>query len=126
MNVQFLNELQVAELDDENWQLLTPFCGDAGGHIITVPAGFKTDFASVPRIGAIYAVLGNRAHRAAVLHDWLYSVGGSETDREYADLVLRYGCEADGMDQLQAFNMWLGVRAGGRSHWTYTDGRAAV
>lgn len=39
---------------------------------IEVPAGFNTDFASVPRIPLIYSAFGNKAHREAVVHDYLY------------------------------------------------------
>ena len=42
--------------------------------LIEVPAGFNTDFASVPRLPLIYAVWGDRAHREAVLHDYLYRI----------------------------------------------------
>lgn len=43
-----------------------------GGRIVTVPAGYKTDFASVPPIlwGFIPSI--GRHNHAAVLHDWLY------------------------------------------------------
>jgi hypothetical protein len=98
VKVEWLTELEVADIDDVNWQLIAPFQASIDGELLTVPAGFKTDFASVPRIGVIYAALGNKAHRAAVLHDWLYTVGGTESDRAYADNVLRAGCIADGMD----------------------------
>lgn len=37
-------------------------------------ACFETDFASVPRVPFIYESWGNRAHREAVLHDYLYRV----------------------------------------------------
>jgi len=36
------------------------------------PGFFETDFASVPRVPFIYESWGNRAHREAVLHDYLY------------------------------------------------------
>jgi len=39
---------------------------------IIVPRGFETDFASVPRIPFIYAAWGDKAHREAVIHDYLY------------------------------------------------------
>ena len=40
--------------------------------LIIVPAGFNTDFASVPRLPVIYSLWGDRAHREAVLHDYLF------------------------------------------------------
>jgi hypothetical protein len=39
---------------------------------IVVPAGFETDLASVPRLIVIYELWGNRCHREAVIHDYLY------------------------------------------------------
>lgn len=39
---------------------------------IKVPAGFETDLASVPRVPIIYALWGARAHREAVIHDFLF------------------------------------------------------
>jgi hypothetical protein len=36
------------------------------------PSFFETDFASVPRVPFAYSLWGDRAHREAVLHDYLY------------------------------------------------------
>lgn len=67
-------ELHGGLLDDDTiWQLDQDliFQSDILG-IIVVPAGFQTDFASVPRIPIAYALYGNRAHRESVIHDLLY------------------------------------------------------
>lgn len=37
-----------------------------------MPAGFVTDFASVPRVPVVYTAFGDRAHRESVVHDYLY------------------------------------------------------
>ncbi len=58
-------------------------------HVIVVPTGFVTDFASVPR--AFWAVLppfGNH-QLAAIVHDFLYWDQGCT--REQADALLRVG-----------------------------------
>jgi hypothetical protein len=58
---------------------------------VEVPAGFVTDFASVPRL--FWSVLrpdGEYAY-AAVLHDYLYWMQTGK--REEADLVLKYAME---------------------------------
>jgi hypothetical protein len=70
-------------------ELLTAFTyevGDLGsGDLVTVPAGYVTDFASVPRLlWAIEPPLGD-AGKAAVLHDWLYETG--ERSRAEADAI---------------------------------------
>jgi hypothetical protein len=50
-------------------------------HNVTFPKGFKTDWASVPRIvWAVYPPEG-RYSAAAVLHDRLYTMGEIERDR---------------------------------------------
>jgi len=39
---------------------------------VTVPAGFYTDWASVPRLPWVYMKYGNTGHEAALVHDYLY------------------------------------------------------
>jgi hypothetical protein len=39
---------------------------------VWVPSGFYTDLASVPRIPIVYEAWGNKAHREAIIHDYLY------------------------------------------------------
>ena len=41
---------------------------------ILIKTGFETDYASVPRIPVIYALWGNRAHRGATIHDFLFRI----------------------------------------------------
>ncbi len=52
---------------------------------IEVPYGFVHDFASVPRLPLMYAVAGNRYHRAAVVHDYLCR--SRQVRRDRADKV---------------------------------------
>ena len=49
----------------------------------TVPANYRFDGASVPRIPFVYARYGNTAHEAACLHDYLYQC--QPCTREQAD-----------------------------------------
>ena len=70
----FITELEVELLDDDRiWVLSSPLIYHSKilGRI-QVPAGFQTDFASVPRLPLAYAMYGDRAHREGVLHDYLY------------------------------------------------------
>lgn len=125
MIVRYMSPLRVEMIDDnDNWQLIEPFAASVfvpevkdSYRIITVPAGFKTDFASVPRLPCVYLLMGNKAHKAAVLHDYLYSVGGSEADRVYADEVLKTAAILDGVEPAKAVAMWAAVRKFGESHW---------
>lgn len=87
----FTNDLVVKLLHEDgqgSWEVMLDLKYITNsGKLLTVPAGFVTDFASVPRLPFIYAMYGNRAHKAAVLHDWLtcYEVAPR---READDLFL--------------------------------------
>ncbi len=66
------------------YRLEAPLVYDSGERVITVPAGFETDLASVPRLPIVYMMWGDRAHRESVLHDYLYRID-SVTDLPRAD-----------------------------------------
>lgn len=71
---RFLTELDVELRDDDSvWVTRNPLLyeSDLAG-MIEVPAGFYTDFASVPRVPVAYAFFGDRAHRESVIHDYLF------------------------------------------------------
>lgn len=84
--------------------------------MIEVPAGFTTDFASVPRWPLTFALLGQYGNAAAVLHDWLYSSG--QLSREAADRVFLNALRSSGIARWRAYLMWAGVRIGGASRYT--------
>jgi len=80
--------------------------------LFIVPAGFETDFASIPRL--FWTVIGHPAGQyaqAAVLHDWLYRARG--TSRARADALFREAMAALGVPAWQRWLLWAGVRAGG-------------
>jgi hypothetical protein len=114
----FLDSLCLTEIDDSIFEICDhPFRyqSDVAGMTFTAPVGFYTDFASVPRIGVIYAMLGDTAHEPAVIHDWLYY--SALVTREMADQVL---LEAMGVIGLSAWRKWpiyWGVRIGGWYAW---------
>lgn len=88
------------------------------GERITVPSGFVTDFASIPRIAQII-IPKDVGRRAAILHDWLYATTGC---RGY---FTRAECDAIFLEALGVLNvwapvrwtMWVFVRAGGWYAW---------
>lgn len=114
---QFLDALNVTEIDDSIFAICDhPFRyeSDLAG-LITVPVGFYTDFASVPRLGIVYAMLGDRAHEPAVVHDWLYYA--AITTRDMADDVLMEAMNVLGLPFWQRYPIWWGVRLGGWAAW---------
>lgn len=115
---QFLDSLNVTEISDKVFKVAYhPFRyrSDIAG-LLTVPVGFYTDFASVPRLlPAMYALLGDTAHQPAVLHDWLYY--SALTTRETADNVLFEAMTVIGLPWWRRYPIWWGVRVGGGSAW---------
>ncbi len=116
---KFLDALNVTEISDKIWSITDhPFRyqSDIAGRTFTVPVGFYTDFASVIRwVPIIYAMLGDRAHEAAAVHDWLYYA--AITTREMADQVLREAIEVSGIAHWEANLYYGGVRIGGWAAW---------
>jgi hypothetical protein len=81
---------------------------------ITVPTGFRTDFASVPRLPLTYLLAGGKGNRAAVIHDFLYS-GGRPMTRKQADAIFKEALEACGYGSFTVWLMHTGVRLGGEA-----------
>ena len=79
MAVRFITHLIVCPVGRKDgrriWQLMEPFVVDIDGTVITVPVGFQTDYASVPRLPVTYALFGDAAHDAATIHDYGYRKG---------------------------------------------------
>ena len=117
---KFYGDLNVTKRADGRWVLLAPitYYGVPGIGDITVPAGFDTDFASVPRLPFIFMLLGDRADYAAVLHDYLYRT--AQISRAVADAAFRWVAEREGMGWLARWTMWTGLRVGG---WMAYDQR---
>lgn len=115
----FLTKLTVTELDDSSndgrgtWQLEAPLVyeSDIAKKTITVPVGFVTDYASVPRLPIAYLLVGGIAHKAAVIHDWLYT--SHEVDKATADLVLKEAVIVSGIAPWRASLIYSGVWIGG-------------
>jgi len=118
---RFLTPLDMRDNEgaaDEKWVLLAPLVyeSDVAGRIITVPAGFPTDLASVPRLPIVYSLCGNVARRAAVVHDYLYTSG--RAPRAVADAVFLEASAVIGVAGWRRWLMWAGVRIGGSSHYS--------
>ena len=80
------------------------------------PLWFETDFASVPRVPIVYDIWGNRAHREAVLHDYLYRIDSIPVvSYSQANNIFKEAMISTGKPWRIYFFMWLGVVFGG---WT--------
>lgn len=88
---------------------------------IIVPAGFETDFASVPwGLWNLFPPLGAYA-RPAVVHDFLYACGGQVRGRTYtrrrADEIFREAMGVVGVTPWRRELMFWAVRLGGAPGW---------
>ena len=81
----FLTELDARQETEEYWRLLAPLVYvDDDGSVIEVPAGFPTDFASIPRgLWNIFPKSGLH-NKAAVVHDWLCVTKPMDSDEAHA------------------------------------------
>lgn len=115
---EFLTPLETRKTSRNKWALTAPlvYRSDiAGVGDMRVPIGFRTDYASVPRIPLFYMVDGDTAHEAAVVHDYLYYIG--MFPRDVADAVFREACIVSGEGSFRAWRMFVGVRVGGWKAW---------
>ena len=113
----FTNPLILKFLDrhkNNRWfQLVEPFeyhVGYQGSEdVITVPGGYCTDFASVPRIFWIVLPPVGLYGKAAVIHDYLCDT--QERPRKEADFIFREAMEVLGAPSWKILVMYRAVRS---------------
>ncbi|TYP88453.1 DUF1353 domain-containing protein [Blastococcus xanthinilyticus] len=125
----------VRRLDDEWWAVVEPLVYHGARDRFVVPAGFPTDFATVPRVVVWLVPRFGRYTAAAILHDWLCTVGiasGAVTARE-ADGLFRRVMRESGVPVVRRWLMWCAVRWGafgdpvrGAGWWRSAPGVLAI
>jgi len=124
----FRNALAVRDTDGRGrtWALTEDLLYHGSVEQFTVPAGFVTDFASIPRFFWRILPPWSEHMRAAVLHDWFYSVayatysrgrGHEPVIRRDADGLFRRAMRESGVGGCRRWVMWLAVRVFGRSRF---------
>lgn len=126
-----LDAVEIGEYDGRTvHKLNSPLIWVHEGKRVAIPAGFETDLASVPRVPIVYCWWGDRAHREAVLHDYLYRVGASiiemgdplgylrnisDFPKEEADWLFREAMIGQGVSWTIYHPMYAAVRCAGGS-----------
>lgn len=111
---KFTSDLIVrACYDGAFWKLEAPLTYESGLGVVTVGSGFLTDFASVPRpFWWLFPPTGLYV-RAAVLHDYCYTVTGPEIARRTADALFIEAMALEGVPAWKRWTMYAAVRAFG-------------
>lgn len=110
-------EIRVHREDERGnvYTLLKPvrWCG------LTVPAGFESDGASVPRFfwRLVFPPGDSRALFAAIVHDYIYRTHPKGWTRKEADDTFRSLLLEDGVPAANARRAYWGVRLFGKSSW---------
>jgi hypothetical protein len=86
---------------------------------VIVPAGFKSDGASVPRVfwPTVFPNDDRKALFAAVFHDFLYRTHPGIWTRSESDSVFFELLRMGGVSYIRAVRAYIGVRIGGVSAW---------
>lgn len=120
-------EFFLGYIDGKNWCIkdgFTYWLNDV--EFVTVPTGFVTDFASIPRLLRVqWPSPGGLWDLPAVVHDFLYNcaavqhVNGSTriVNRGEADQVFRDAMDVMGVRESAEWCIYRGVRIGGWVTW---------
>lgn len=113
----FTEKLLVSPLTDgKRWVIRKEFYFYVGeeedNDLITVPPGFVTDFASIPRVfWKIIPKWGKYGH-AAVIHDFLYAT--KDKSRKESDKIFLEGMVIFGVPVWKRYAMYYAVRLCGK------------
>lgn len=90
---------------------------------VVVPEGYVTDFASIPGFAQWMISPFGRHSEAAVIHDWLYTLGTpkDEKGRKLADRTFRRALQLVGVGFFRRNIMYGAVRFGGKSGYGLTS-----
>lgn len=123
----FLTEdIIVASSGDDRWELLRALIYEGQRETFTIPAGYVTDYATVPAVISWLIPRYGAYTRAAILHDYLITdllpTGLEPND---IDGLFRRVLRELGVSAPRRWLMWAGVRYGslfgGRAHgWLRT------
>ena len=115
----FLTKLTVTQISPGDaysnpvWAIVNPlvYQSDVANTTITVPTGFQTEFASVPKLPFLFSCFGDIADSAATIHDYIYTE--KSFDRLTCDKVFQEAMKVVGVNPIKRKLMYWAVRAFG-------------
>lgn len=111
----FLGDVVVkpCQPDGKRWELVQSFVYQGSTESFEVPAGFTTDFASVPRFVVWLIPRYGRWTQAAILHDYLWHLAREGKFKKHdADGIFNRAMRELGVPYLRRWAMWAAVRWG--------------
>lgn len=117
MDIKYLNMCRLTPYKDYSFQLTDPFMVSIDSRLITIPRGFITDLASIPRfLWSFYSPSETVTILPAVIHDYMYSCV-TEYNRYEADNIFYYALRENGMRKFKALKYYYAVRWFGWAHY---------
>lgn len=107
----------------DKWVVKSPGRWKSAALEFTLPVGFVSDLASIPKLLRNVLDVDGRSRFPALVHDWLYS--GRWTSRAFADAQLRSALIEYGETPVDASIYWCGVRTFGGIYWARRNARGA-
>jgi hypothetical protein len=121
--MSFVGEIVVSPIQPmgKRWTVKQDFAYTGKTQSFTVPAGFTTDFASVPRVFTWLLPRYGRWTQAAILHDFLWAESRKGVIHKFdADGIFNRAMRELGVPYLRRWIMWTAVRwASGPKSWFY-------
>lgn len=119
--VKFTTPLETTPAGPGRWRVVAPLECETPFGVITVPSGFVTDGASVPKVlWNVFPPFDGDYDAAAVLHDYAYQHATAlKLTRAQADSLLRDGMVATETAAWKRRAIYTAVRVGGYLAWLH-------
>ena len=117
-----INRLNTSPIDDKYGEVLEEYSYETSKGLVVVPKGFRTDYASVPKIFRNIINTYGKHGRAAVVHDWLYSsqckidITRAEADKIFLEIMVEWNVK-----KYKRLLMYYLVRMFGGNHFRKGD-----
>lgn len=115
---EFLSRCIYEDIDGENYVMYVPLIYQSNllsGKIITVPTGFVTDLASIPKLVQPIIPKSGLWNWPAIIHDYLYSIQIFE--RVICDSILLEAMRVRKTPEKIAFEIYEAVKLFGANSW---------
>lgn len=85
----YIPRVRVKPYSETEWETLEPYTAIVDGYAVTIPQGFRTNGADIPRVlWSIYPPNSPEYFTAAVIHDYLCVTARNNAEIKQADEVL--------------------------------------